>query len=118
MSNAASQASDLYESTVKNEAVFTFQDDDGYLVFHIRGIEAVPFWSCCERCERVQTQHPKYLNWSIVTESLQEFMNETLALFETEKIHFGMNWSRKQLTGYDVPVTDMRKNFESLLNKQ
>ena len=85
MSNAASQASDLYESTVKNEAVFTFQDDDGYLVFHIRGIEAVPFWSCCERCERVQTQHPKYLNWSIVTESLQEFMNETLALFEYGK---------------------------------
>jgi hypothetical protein len=118
MSNASSQASDFYRSAVENETVFTFQDDDGYLVFPIRGIEVVPFWSSRERCEKVQAQHPKYLNWKITSESLQEFMNKTLALFEGERIHVGVNWSGKQLTGYDVSATDMRKNIESLLNKQ
>ena len=117
MSNAASQASDFYKTVVMNGVVFTFQDDDGYLVFPVDSREVVPFWSSAARCQTVQAEHSKYAKFSITEESLADFMDTTLTLFESERIYVGVNWSGKRLIGYDVSAGDMRENLTCWLNK-
>jgi hypothetical protein len=43
MSTAALHASAFYAGAAKNRVVFTFLDDDSFLVFRIDAAEVVPF---------------------------------------------------------------------------
>jgi hypothetical protein len=115
MSVAAAQASAFYEQVAREKLVFTFTDGDSYLVFRVRDKEVVPFWSSLSRIESVQGSHSKYAKFAISKIPLAKFLAKTSAQLEREDIRVGVNWSGESLTGYDVPVPDLKRNIEHWL---
>jgi len=111
VSIAAAQASKFYEQVVAEGRVFTFTENDEYLVYPIQGKEVVPFWSSKARLERIQKDHPKYQKYQISEVPLEQFLSEELHLFESEKVSVGVNWSGARLTGYDISAEDLRRNI-------
>ena len=111
MSQSASQASAFYEEVVSAGSAFTVLDHGNFLIFPIRGIEVVPFWSSRARVARVQKDHAKYRAYDCDEIDLDALIARTLPDLEREGIHVGVNWSGARLTGYDVSVADFLKNL-------
>jgi len=111
MTIAAAQASQFYEQVSREAKVFTFTENQCFLVFVVDEKEVVPFWSSRSRVERIQKEHLKYRKYAIDEISLTDFLKKTLVQLEEESIHVGVNWSGKRLTGYDVSVEDLRQNL-------
>jgi hypothetical protein len=111
MSVAAAQASKFYEQVVVDGKVFTFMDDDSFLVFRKNDKEVIPFWSSRTRLEKIAKMHPKYSSSVIFEFSLAEFMNKTLLQLEEENICIGVNWSGPRLVGYNIPISELRTNI-------
>ena len=118
MSISAAQASEFYEQVVRNGRVFTLQSPEGFLVFSIRDIEVIPFWSSRSRVERIQSTMPEYAHYSIHEKPFAEFYEETLPWLAEQHIHIGVNWSGERLSGYDVSVSDLRANLEYWMRKK
>jgi NADPH:quinone reductase-like Zn-dependent oxidoreductase len=112
MSISAAQASKFYEQVVRDGKVFTLEDPEGFLVFPIRDLEVIPFWSSRSRVEKIQSTMPEYACYSIHEKPFNEFYEQTLPWLEEHRIHVGVNWSGERLSGYDVPVSDLRANLE------
>ncbi len=118
MSISAAQASKFYEQSVCDGKVFTLESPEGFLVFPIRDIEVIPFWSSRSRVETIQSTMPQYSSYTIHEEPFTEFYEETLPWLEEQHIHIGVNWSGERLSGYDVAVSDLRTNLEYWMKKQ
>ena len=118
MSVAAAQAQKFYEQVAADRRVFTFLSEGSFLVFPVGGAEVVPFWSSASRLQRVQEFHAKYRAYETDEIPLADFLEKTLPLLETERIHVGANWSGERLTGYDLTVADLRRNLDYWLAKQ
>lgn len=111
MSISGAQYDKFREQVVADERAFSFTDAGELLVYPIATGETVPFWSSRSRLETIQTQFPKYRQWTITEFSLGEFWRR-LCQLEREGIQVGVNWSGKQLTGYNVRVPDLRAGLE------
>jgi hypothetical protein len=118
MSVAGIHATKFYEQVALERRVFTFLDDEDLLVFKVRDIEVVPFWSSASRLARVRAGHEKYRKYTTEELSLEQFLENTLSLLAEEGIHLGLNWSGARLVGYDSSVTDVRRNLEHWLNRE
>ena len=79
MSIAAAQAEQFYEQVVRERTVFTFTEDDSFLVFPVGGQEVVPFWSSRTRLDRIQRAHPKYRSYVCEQMSLTSFLESNSA---------------------------------------
>ena len=112
MSVSAAQATTFYEQAVRDGRVFTFEAPDGLLVFLIRDVEVVPFWSSRGRLDKIQKEKPKYASYGIQETPFDEFYSKTLPWLEEQGIHIGVNWSGESLTGYDLSVSDLRANLD------
>ena len=117
MSAAGRQARIFYEQVAKEGHAFTFLVDDNFLVFRIRDYDVIPFWSSRSRLERIQKSHPKYATYALSEIPLNRFLDTTLALLERDSVNVGVNWSGQHLTGYDLPVADLRRNVGYYLDK-
>jgi len=91
--------------------VHTLLDDGSFLVFRVREIEVVPFWSSRSRVLRVQKNHAQYRPFECDQSGLDAFLEKTLPDLESEGVHVGVNWSGAKLIGYDVSVADLLKNL-------
>jgi hypothetical protein len=111
MSTGALHATAFYEDLVKTRAVFTFVDDDSFLVYRIGAAEVVPFWSTRSRLERVCELHPKYCAYAMEKIPLSDFLEKTLPLLAEDGARVGVNWSGPRLSGYDISVDDVRRNI-------
>lgn len=118
MSVSSAQACKFYEQTVCEGKVFTFESPGGLLVFPIRDVEVVPFWSSRSRLERIQATMPQYSDYTIQEKSFDEFYNDTLPWLEEQNIHIGVNWSGTRLTGCDLSVSELRTNLDYWRNKK
>jgi len=118
MSISAAQASKFYEQVVHDRKVFTLEDPEGFLVFPIRDIEVIPFWSSLSRVENIHSTMPEYAKYSIHTKPFGEFYEETLPWLEELQIHIGVNWSGERLSGYDVPVNELRVSLDYWMEKR
>ena len=118
MSVSAAQASKFYEQIVRDDKVFTLDSPEGFLVFPIRDIEVIPFWSSRSRVEKVQSTMPEYAHYSIHEKPFTEFYEQTLPWLEEQHIHIGVNWSGERLSGYDVSVSDLKASLEYWMKKR
>jgi hypothetical protein len=118
MSIAAAQASAFYEEAARHGSVLRVLEDDSFLVFPVDGKDVVPFWSTRSRVEKVQTGQSKFANYAISEIPLSEFLNATLAQLDEEHINVGVNWSGDRLVGYDMSVSDLRRNLEHRLSRR
>ncbi len=117
MSVAAAQASKFYEQVAVDRKVYTFMDDDSFLVFRKDGNDVVPFWSSRTRLEKIAKMHPKFKASAIFEFSLEEFMTKTLLQLEEENICIGVNWSGSRLVGYDIPISELRTSIANWQSK-
>ena len=115
MTIASAQAQKFYEQVAREDSVFTFTHDGDFLVFPIRDIEVVPFWSSLSRMNKIRATHQKYASYSITRSTLDEFLTETLPMLQKEDLHVGVNWSGPRLVGYDISVADLKRNVEHAL---
>jgi hypothetical protein len=116
MSIAAVHYDKFREQVVAEGRAFTFTDAGELLVYPVRGGETVPFWSSRTRLEAIQRRLPKYRQWAITELSFAKFW-ACLAKLEREGIQVGVNWSGAQLTGYNVPVVQLRKGLSYWLDR-
>ncbi len=112
MTIAAAQANAFYEEVAREGRLFTFTGDGEFLVFRINDVDVIPFWSKRSRAVKVQETHPKYRQYEIDETSILDFYEKTLPLLKEERISVGVNWSGKKLTGYDVPVSQLKENLD------
>ncbi|MDZ5458658.1 DUF2750 domain-containing protein [Azohydromonas lata] len=111
MSIAAAQATKFYEQVVAKGRLFTFTENDEYLVYRINDKEVASFWSSKTRLESIQKDHSKYQKFRISVIPLNQFLNKELQLFESEGLSIGVNWSGVRLTGHDISAQDLRENI-------
>jgi hypothetical protein len=116
MSVSAAHADKFKEQVVTEERAFTVRDDGQLLVYRVGDGETVPFWSSRSRVETIQKRFPKYRRWQISELSLADFWR-CLDNLERDGINVGVNWSGQQLTGYDVPVAELRAGLGYWLDK-
>lgn len=113
MSIAAAQSSQFVPQAQAAQSVFTFTSSGGdYLVFRVRDFDTIPFWSTRSRLERICQLHPKYRTYVKVELSLERFL-AWLPQLAADRMHIGINWSGKRLTGYNVPATDLLARFNT-----
>ena len=117
MTFAAAQAQKFFEQVATEKRVFTFIDNGSFLVFKVRDVEVVPFWSSSTRLERVQKVHPRYRKHTRDEIPLRTFLAETLPHLQEAQISVGVNWSGTRLTGYDIPASDLEVNLRYWLSK-
>jgi hypothetical protein len=118
MSTAAVHANAFYADVAKNRVVFTFLDDDSFLVFRIGDAEVVPFWSTRSRMEKGRELHPKYAGYAVEEVPLSDFLGKTLSLLAEGGVRVGVNWSGARLSGFDISVDDARKNIDHHLRDE
>ena len=118
MTIAAAQAQQFYEQVATDGRVFTFLEDDSYLVFRISDMDVIPFWSSRSRLDEVQNTHAKYRKYLADEISLDAFLTKTLPQLRDEQIRIGVNWSGQRLTGYDLSADELEKNLKSRISKK
>ncbi|MBI5761354.1 MAG: DUF2750 domain-containing protein [Planctomycetales bacterium] len=118
MSIAAAQAHKFYEQVIADGNVFTFCDKGQFLVYPVRDIETVPFWSSRSRVVKIQATLEKYKAWDIEEIPFDQFYNDVLPRLESERLHIGVNWSGMGLTGYNIPVDDLRRSLDFWIAKR
>ncbi len=116
MSIAALQADKFKKEIIDTRKVFTFTENDEYLVFAIGEKDVVPFWSNRGRLEKIQETHAKYKKYIIKELPFEEFYDWLQKLSE-DKIHIGTNWIGKKLVGYDLDAMSIKNSLDYLLSK-
>jgi hypothetical protein len=107
MSIAAAQYAKFMDQVAFERRAFSFTADDELLIYRSGNGDTVPFWSSRSRLETIRRRLPKYGAYSLTEFSLGEFY-DALERLEAEGLLVGVNWSGEQLTGYNVPVADVR----------
>lgn len=103
MSNSAKQAHDFYRDVINNKKVWTIREARGYPRFvSPNGTTTQPFWSKITRVEKIFKLIPTYASYEIVEIPWDTFLQEWVPKCKEQKIHVGVNWSGKNLTGFDM----------------
>jgi hypothetical protein len=118
MSVAAMQARKFYEQVVAEGQAFTFCAEGDLVVYPVGENEVVPFWSSRARLLTIQESHPKYRAYLIDETPLAEFRDAILLRLQAQGILVGVNWSGPRLTGYNLPVADLRRNLDYWIAKR
>jgi len=116
MSIAAAQYSKFMTQVAADGKVFTFTQEGDFLVYPMKKAEVIPFWSSRQRLLKIQAVLPKYQKFQIEELSIESFL-EQLPNLEKEKVRIGVNWSGKNLTGYDVSIEAVKAALDYVLKK-
>lgn len=79
------------------------------------GKRSQPFWSSKSRIERIQKFAPAYAAFEPVEISWQRFRDELLPGLEKDGLLVGVNWSGKNVTGYDLDPAWVREAIETAI---
>lgn len=118
MSIAAAQASKFYEQVVREGKVFTFIVKGDFPVFRNRSVEVVPFWSSRSGISEIHEHHAEFAPYVIDEITFADFREKTLKQLEEEGICVGLNWTGEKLTGYDLPVSELRECLAAQIAQQ
>ena len=114
MSQSASQAHAFYKEVGKTQVLYTLKDDRGFPApITSSGRRAQPFWSSRSRVERIQSYAPAYSEFQVFEVSWNDFCRDFIPSFEHADLLVGVNWSGKNVTGYDLEPADVKKAVES-----
>lgn len=118
MGQSASQAHAFYRDVAKNRVVWTIKDSAGFPApLTSSGSRSQPFWSSKSRIARVRKVAPAYADFEPVEFSWQEFRDRLLPELEKDGLLVGVNWSGKNVTGYDLEPARVREAIESLIDQ-
>ena len=116
MGQSAPQAHAFYRDVAKTRIVWTIKDSGGYPApMTSSGKRSHPFWSSESRIRRIQKLAPAYAGFELVEISWQDFRDEWLPGLEKDGLLVGVNWSGKDVTGYDLDPAWVRDAIESAI---
>lgn len=118
MGNAGSQAHAFYREVAKKRLVWTIRDAGGYPAPKTRtGQRAQPFWSSKSRIDRIKKIAPAYAMFEAVEISWEEFRDKWLPELTRDGYLVGVNWSGKNVTGYDLDAPWVKTCIESCIER-
>ena len=117
MTVSSAQYHKFVEQAIRHGEVFTFTEGGEYLIYKVHDHEVIPFWSSRARVDTAQQRHEKYRKYEISQLALDRFLRWLPNMAE-EHICIGVNWSGKNLTGYDLPANDVLARFERELHAE
>ena len=118
MSVAAMQAANFYAQVVADGMVYSFSSEGELLIYPMRGQEVVPFWSSDLGLKQRRRTIRSCARFEFDETPLEAFYRDLLPRLEAEGLLVGINWSGPRLTGYNLPVTDLRRNLDYWIAKQ
>ena len=119
MSQAASQAAAFYRDVAEKQIVWTVGDDQGYPAPKTpSGRRAMPFWSSKSRVQRIIKNAPAYAVFEPIGFTWQQFVEEWLPIIKDANQLVGVNWSGKNVVGYDLEPDDLVANVEYHIRKE
>jgi Protein of unknown function (DUF2750) len=108
MGNSGKQAHDFYDDVINYNKMWTIKYSNEVVFFvSPRGIKIQPFWSKITRIQKIIKTTPEYSNFVPVEVSWNEFENELAPKLKEKNIFVGVNWSGKNLTGYNMPASQL-----------
>jgi hypothetical protein len=113
MSIAAAQAHHFFRDIVKNDAVWTIQDEAGFPTStNPSGETSMPFWSSQKRAQTIISAVSAYHGFAPHRLALSEFIERWLPSLEKDGLRVGVNWSGGRATGYDYIPADVRRRID------
>lgn len=113
MSQSAPQAAAFYRDVAETKVVWTVCDDKGYPAPKTRsGRRAMPFWSSKSRVERIIKNAPAYSIFEPIGFTWQQFLEEWIPIIKKSNQLVGVNWSGKNVVGYDLEPDDLVANVK------
>jgi hypothetical protein len=108
VSNSAKQAHDFYRDVINHRKVWTICEPRGFPRFvSPNGTTTQPFWSTITRVEKIFKLIPAYESYEIVEIPWDTFLEVWVPKCKEQKIHVGVNWSGKNLTGFDMSAEQL-----------
>jgi hypothetical protein len=108
MSVAFVQIQAFVDEVVRLGNAFTFSKNGEYLVLKSGNKDVIPFWSSPAKVQIIQVFFADYDDYKIMGMSLKEFC-EWLPEVEEQDLSIGLNWSGKNLEGYDIAPTELQE---------
>ena len=111
MGQSASQAAAFYRDVAKTRKVWTVRDAGGVPApMTSSGRRSMPFWSSRSRVERIIRGAAAYSGFEPREISWDEFLQTWVPDLRSHRILVGVNWSGKNVVGYDLEPQDVVAN--------
>jgi hypothetical protein len=118
MSQAASQAWAFYREVAAKRVLWTIRDDNGFPApMTSSGRRAQPFWSTRSRVERVIKSAAAYADFEPHEVSWEDFCNKWVPTLTGGAFLVGVNWSGKNVVGYDIEPEQVQQSVQSLIDE-
>ena len=118
MGQSASQAAAFYRDVAKNRKLWTCQDEGGVPApMKTDGRRAMPFWSSRSRVEKIIKNTPAYAVFEPLELSWESFLTEWVPDLKDDNLLVGVNWSGKNVVGYDLEPDDVIANTTYYIEK-
>ena len=113
----AQRLADEFVTTVVEQGVaFTFQTGENYPIFPMHGTEVMPFWSTRAMASKVQSDHAEYAEFRIARVDFEQFYHAVLPEMAEQGVLIGLNWSGRELIGFDQSAEDLMAALSDELN--
>ena len=117
MSVASIQIQAFVDEIAKLGTAFTFSRNGEYLVLKSGNKDVIPFWSSPAKVQIIQVFFADYDDYKIMGMALKEFC-DWLPEVEEQDLCIGLNWSGKNLEGYDIAPTELQELLANHVNKK
>ncbi len=119
MGQSASQAAAFYKDVGKNRKLWACKDEGGCPApITSNGQRAMPFWSSLSRVKKIIKNAPAYSIFEPLELTWEEFIDEWVPDLIESKLLVGVNWSGKDVVGYDLEPNDVVANVNYYLQKK
>jgi|SRR6476659_1253333 len=114
MSVAAPMADAFYREVLDSGLVYTVRDDGGYPApMNGSGVRAMPFWSKRSRAQRIVDRVAAYQGFRVEEMARDEWERAWWPRLESDGCLVGLNWSGPGAVGFDISVSDLRRNLQA-----
>ena len=108
MGNSGKQAHDFYADVIEYNKIWTVRNNQEVVIFvSPNERKTLPFWSKISRIEKIIKNEHSFAKFEIFEVSWDDFQNEWVPKMERNNISVGVNWSGKNLSGYDMPAKQL-----------
>lgn len=109
------EKNNFYLDVIDQKRVWTIKDSYGFPApKNTSGQRVMPFWSKKNFVEEIIAQHSDYSSFEPFAVSLSDFLKKWLVGLKKDGILVGINWSGKNVSGYDLDPKEVMLYLENL----
>jgi hypothetical protein len=108
MTGMSPQIQAFVDEVTKLGRAYSFSKNGEYLVLKAGEKDVIPFWSSPTKVQIIQVFFADYDDYKITSMTLKE-LHDWLPEVEEQDMYIGVNWSGKNLEGYDIAPRQLQK---------